>query len=67
MSKNLYNLDIHSSAALQKLTDFAKNASQDLLSFSNGRMGCKVVSSSLSSINGIPYLRIRLAIIWFIE
>jgi hypothetical protein len=41
------------SAALQKLADFAKNERQDLMGFSNGQVGCKVLSSSPSNINGI--------------
>jgi hypothetical protein len=41
-------------ASLQRLANFTNNARQDLLGFSNGRIGCKVVSSVLSNINGIP-------------
>ena len=42
------------SAAFQKLADLAKGMGQDLTSFSNGSISCKVVSSSPTSINGIP-------------
>lgn len=41
-------------AAFQKLADLVKSMGQDLMSFSNGNISCKVVSSSPTSINGIP-------------
>jgi len=41
-------------AAFQKVTDLGKGMGQDLTSFSNGSISCKVVSSSPTSINGIP-------------
>jgi hypothetical protein len=42
------------SAAFQDLADLVKGMGQDLASFSKGNISCKVVSSSPTSINGIP-------------